>query len=223
MTWADFFQKISYYFNDQTLFEEAITHPSFSGVSGKSVNYQRLEFLGDTVLALIVAEWLIKKYPHENEGQLSKRQAYLVSGQVLSDIALQLDLGKIIKLSNGEDANGGRNNRRNLENSLEAIIGAIYLDSGLNSCQIFIHNFWQAFVNSELNPPKDPTSELQEFVQAKFKQLPEYQISKIEGREHQPVFMAEVKVAGRDYVARGQSKKEAQKNVALVALEAIKK
>lgn len=223
MTLENFFQKISYRFKNQSLFEEAITHPSFSSNSGGAVNYQRLEFLGDTVLALIIAEWLIKKYPHENEGQLSKRQAYLVSGQVLADIALQIGLGQIIKLSNGEEATGGRINKRNLENSLEAIIGAIYLDSGLSSCQIFIYNFWQEFVDSKLNPPKDPTSELQELVQGQFKQLPEYQISKIAGNDHQPIFVAKVRIAGQDYVAQGQSKKDAQKNAALLVLEAIKK
>lgn len=217
-----FLQTISYQFNNPLLLEEAITHPSFVNNSAKVFNYQRLEFLGDTVLALIVAEWLMQEYPSENEGQLSKRQAYLISGEVLSEIASKIGLGQIIKLSNGEEAFGGRINKRNLENSLEALIGAIYLDSGLASCKIFIRRFWQEFLEKNLNPPKDPTSELQELIQGKFKQLPEYQITKIDGSDHQPIFLAEVKINGESYFAKGQSKKEAQKNVAIVALGAMK-
>lgn len=215
------FKNISYKFKNIKLVEEALTHPSFS--KDKSVsNYQRLEFLGDTVLSMIIAKILMENYPKENEGQLSKRQAHLVCGDVIADIARKVDLGKFMKLSRGEIASGGRENKRNLENAMEALIGAIYMDSGLSACQKLVDKFWGDIIFKNIIP-QDPVSSLQEIVQFKTKALPKYQISRTGGDEHKPIFTAIVEIDGIKYAANGNSKKEAQKNVATCVLEMMEK
>lgn len=211
----NFLKKIDYQFNNAALLREALTHPSSSQ---DGVDYQRLEFLGDAVLSIVIAEFLIKKYPEENEGQLSKRQAYLVSGQLLSEIAEVINVGEVLKLSEGERSIGGKANKRNLENALEALIGAIYLDSNLEKARQFILQNWQETLNKNVSPPKDAVSYLQEIVQAKSKKLPEYIITKTGGNQHHPVFTAALNIDDKKYQAQGSSKKEAQKNVAEVVL-----
>ncbi len=218
----DFLNKISYQFQNPSLLDEALTHPSFSK-KNKSTNYQRLEFLGDAVLALVIAETLIKKYPDANEGELSKRQAYLVSGDVLSKVAAQINIGEVMKFSEGEKVIGGKDNKRNLENACEALIGAIYLDSGFKNCEKFILQNWQNIIDENVETPKDPVSILQEIVQSKSKKLPIYKIEQTGGNSHNPVFEAIVKFDDKEYRAEGTSKKEAQKNVAMLALEELKK
>lgn len=214
----NFLNKISYQFQDQSLVSQALTHPSFSK-KNNTTNYQRLEFLGDAVLAMVMAEILIKKYPEENEGQLSKRQAHLVSGETLAEIALAIDIGDVLRLSDGEKAIGGKNNKRNLENAVEALIGAIYLDSNLDNCRQFILKNWQNILERNLLPPKDSVSELQEITQAEFKQLPQYYIERTGGNHHQPIFTATLKINNKEYQAQSNSKKTAQKKVAELALE----
>ncbi len=215
-----FLNKISYQFQDKDLLEEALTHPSFSK-KNNAKNYQRLEFLGDSVLGLVIAETLIKKYPNANEGDLSKRQAYLISGEVLWKIATEIGIGEMMKFSDGEKVLGGKTNKRNLENACEALIGAIYLDSGLDNCKKFIFQHWQNLIEQSHETPKDPVSSLQEIVQSKSKKLPVYNIEKTGGNSHQPIFSAIVKFDDQEYRAEGSSKKEAQKNVAVLALENV--
>jgi ribonuclease-3 len=215
---SNFLDKISYQFNDESLLIQALTHPSFSKKNNVA-SYQRLEFLGDAILAMIMAEILIKKHPKENEGQLSKRQANLVSGEVLSEIAIKIDVGDVLRLSEGEKNIGGKNNKRNLENAVEALIGAIYLDSNINNCRNFILKHWNIFLGKDLLPPKDSVSTLQEITQAKLKQLPKYNIEKTGGSSHNPVFTALLEVGKKKYQSQGSSKKEAQKKVSQLALE----
>lgn len=216
----NFLKQISYNFKNKALLEEALTHPSFSKKNNCN-NYQRLEFLGDAVLGLVIAQMLIKKYPQANEGELSKRQAYLVSGEVLSQIAQKIAIGEVMKFSEGEKITGGKTNKRNLENACEALIGAIYLDSGLENCQKFILENWQNIIDENQEMPKDPVSLLQEIVQSKSKQLPIYEIEKIAGNSHEPIFQATVRFDDKEYKAEGSSKKQAQKNVAILVVEQI--
>ena len=213
----NFLNKISYQFNNLSLLKEALTHPSFSKQTTTN-NYQRLEFLGDAILGMVIAEILIKQYPLANEGELSKRQAYLVSGETLSQIAIQIGIGEVIRFSEGEKAIGGKNNKRNLENACEALIGAIYLDSNLENCRKFITQNWQNIISINQKPPQDAVSLLQELVQSKSKKLPIYDIKMTGGSCHQPIFTATVKIDDKEYIAQGISKKEAQKNVATLAL-----
>ena len=216
-----FLQKVSHQFKNQVLLEEALTHPSFSKKNNTN-NYQRLEFLGDAVLGLVIAEFLIKKYPDANEGELSKRHSYFVSGETLSQIAAQIGIGEVIKLSDGEKSAGGKTNKRNLENACEALIGAIYLDSNLENCQKFILENWQELLDQNQTPPQDPVTYLQEIVQAKSKKLPVYNIEQTAGNSHQPIFTATLQIDQKQYHATGSSKKEAQRNVAALVVEEVR-
>ncbi len=218
-TLEKFYQKISYNFNNPRLLEEALTHPSL--ITEKKFNYQRLEFLGDKVLSLIISDFLMKKHPKENEGALSKRQASLVSGEMLSKIALEISLNNFIRLSPGEEKLGGRNNKRNLENALEALVGAIYLDSNFENATKFVLHFWHDFLQENIDPPKDPISELQELVQLKTKLLPIYETFKSSGLQHEPIFTTKLKIPNEDleFESSGKSKKESQKDAAKLALE----
>ncbi len=217
----NFCQNINYNFVNTDLLVEALTHPSLSKEDKTKPNYQRLEFLGDKVLSLIIGEFLFHKYKNEAEGDLSKRQAVLVSGETLSDIALKIGLDRVIKVSKGEKNLGGTTNKRNLENSLEALIGAIYLDSNFLTAKSFVMKFWNEYLDKDTAPPKDPVSHLQEIVQLKTKQLPEYFTAKSGGSDHAPIFISVVKISEMklEFSAEGKSKKEAQKEVAKVALQ----
>ncbi|MFT6077224.1 MAG: ribonuclease-3 [Myxococcota bacterium] len=212
-----FLEKISYQFNNPKLLEEALTHPSFSK-KNKNLNYQRLEFLGDTVLALIISENLMQKYPNDTEGELSRRRAHLVSGDILSSIGEKIGIGEVIKFSEGEKIIGGKVNKHNLENACEALIGAIYLDSDLEHCREFILSNWQNLIEQNIKAPKDPVSFLQEMIQSKSQKLPIYNIEKIGGNSHKPVFEAILRFDDKEYRSEGYSKKEAQKNAATLAV-----
>jgi ribonuclease-3 len=219
----DFCNKIDYQFSNQKLFQEAITHPSLSRESEADSNYERLEFLGDKVLSLVIAEFLIEKYQSENEGQISKRHAYLVSGELLSIIAIEIGIEEVLRISKGEDLIGGKSNKKNLENALEALIGAIYLDSDYQQVRKFILKLWSKPLDNNFKPPQDSVSYLQELVQEQSKELPIYEIIRDGGSEHCPLFNAKVKInfLNLEFNALGKSKKEAQKNVAKVALEKL--
>ncbi len=213
--------RISYNFNNIELLKEAMTHPSFSKESKTKLNYQRLEFLGDKVLSLVIADFLMAKYKTEDEGHLSRRQASLVSGETLSQLALKIGLENCLQISRGEKNLGGKTNKRNLENALEALIGAIYLDSNYDKAKEFILNFWQDLLEKNIEAPKDPVSELQEIVQSASHELPNYTITKTGGSDHSPTFIANVRINYKnlEFQAEGKSKKEAQKEVAKIALQ----
>ena len=218
-----FCTNIGYHFSHENLLEEALTHPSLSKENSSKPNYQRLEFLGDKVLSLVIGDFLMAKYPDEMEGDLSKRQAGLVSGEALAGIALEIHLNEVIQLSKGEINLGGKTNKRNLENTLEALIGAIYCDSNYESAKRFILKFWHDSLQKDIKPPKDPVSELQEIVQLKSKQLPHYSTVKSGGSDHSPTFLSTVRIPHLDieFSAKGKSKKEAQKEVSKIALSEI--
>lgn len=212
---------ISYQFHNEKLLDEAMTHPSLSKENSEKPNYQRLEFLGDKVLSLVIGDFLMKKYPNEMEGDLSKRQAMLVSGETLAEIAAIVGVDTVLQVSRGEKNLGGKTNKRNLENALEALIGAIYLDSNYDEAKKFIMRFWHDFLEKNISPPQDVVSALQELVQLQSKQLPQYETTKSGGFDHAPEFISTVKIIHKnlEFTASGKSKKEAQKKVAQIALE----
>ncbi len=220
----EFCKKISYQFNNITFLEEALTHPSVCKEKKIKSNYQRLEFLGDKVLSLIISEFLMHKFSNEAEGPLSKRHANLVSGETLAQIALDINLDKVLQLSFGEEKLGGKSNKRNLENTLEALVGAIYLDSNYENAKNFVLNFWQNYLHQDNQPPQDAISQLQELIQATEKELPQYQTSKEGGLDHAPIFVSNLSLPNNSqiFTAKGSSKKEAQKNVARIALDFLK-
>lgn len=221
MNISDFQGKIGYSFSDASLLDEALTHPS---VNNRNIaNYQRLEFFGDKVLGLVVAEYLMQNFPQDNEGDLSKKYAFIVSCDCLSQVALEIGVDKIINLSQGEINNNGAAKKSNLENCLEAIIGAIYLDAGLEDAETFILDNFASQLLQAKDPPIDYVSRFQEHVQEKTKFLPEIAIERIDGSDHDPIFEARIVVDSLDIdvKSRGNSKKEANKNACKKALEKL--
>ncbi len=169
---------------------------------------------------MVVGEYLFINFPNESEGDLSKRYAHIVASNSLHEVALRSGLDQVIKLSNGERMSGGANKKNNLENCFEALIGAIYLDGGMEICRDFILRSFADNLIDLAEPPIDPVSLLQEIVQEKVKSLPNVEIVKVDGSDHDPVFEAHIVVEelGLDVRAKGSSKKEANKNACREAL-----
>lgn len=217
---------LQYYFKDRELLQEALTHPSISQQKGAYrqtlFNYERLEFLGDGVLGLVIAELLLKKYPTEREGALAKRQAALVRGEAVAEVAEQLKIGQYIYMAQGEESMGGRNNASNIENALEAIIGAIYQDGGIDAARAFISRHWDNQLEQMTEPPKDPKTTLQEWSQSKGLPIPEYTTLTTRGPSHQPLFEVQVSITGfAPITAEGASKKKAEKDAAKKMLDIV--
>jgi ribonuclease III len=220
-------ERIDYQFKDRKVLLEALTHPSMStidkGTGLKSVNYERLEFLGDSVLSLIVTELLINNYPDEPEGKLAKRRAVLVSGATLSKVAKELHIGDSMIMTDGERNAGGQKNPRNLENTIEAIIGGIYIDGGMEEAKVFIVKHWLPLVQAMKIAPTNPKTALQEWAQKRGKPIPIYKVVSNHGPAHSPEFNVEVMVENLDPVqARGKSKKVAEVLAAVKILNIIK-
>lgn len=218
-------QTLGYTFENIQLLEKALTHPSLSRLRGtgkKLFNYERLEFLGDGVLGLIIAELLFSLFKDENEGALAKRHAALVRGETVTAIAIELSIGEHILMAEGEEQTGGRQNASNLENTLEALIGAMYLDGGLEIVKAFVLQHWTPKAQAMKKPPKDPKTALQEWAQARKLPIPEYKAIKTEGPAHLPLFTIEVSVKGQEKLqATGKSKKLAEKKAATAMLEIL--
>lgn len=210
-------------FLESPLVQQALTHPSCGQKQdGVPFNNQRLEFLGDSVLGLVVAEMLYHLYPHEQEGELARRFAGLVCGERLVDVARSIGLGEMLLLSDSEIEHDGRENASNLEDACEALIGAIYLDQGFDAARTFIRVHWQELAESVSEPPKDPKTALQEWAQSKGLPLPNYRLLSETGPSHAPAFTIEVYVeqAGRAE-ATASSKKAAEREAAAQLLQSL--
>lgn len=232
---ADLAAVIGHDFARPELLQMAITHPSASGrakaakrpaAARKSASRpgdnQRLEFLGDRVLGLIVSEMLFAAFPAEDEGALAKRFAALVRQEGLAAVALKLGLGRFLTLSKGEEESGGRDNPATLADACEAVIGALYLDGGLGVARGFIERYWQPLMSAEAIPPQDAKTALQEWAQAAGLNLPRYQVVRSDGPPHDPVFVVEVSVAGQPPAqGEGRSKRAAEQAAARELLSAV--
>lgn len=223
---TDFSSIIDYQFTSPGLLKEALTHPSLSRSQQESKegvkNYERLEFLGDSVLGLVISDLLIHAYPNENEGDLARRKAGLICREMLANIASDMELGKYLSMTSGEKNLGGKENAANLENALEAVIGALYLDGGIEVAKTFIQTYWGDAMQEMKAPPMDPKTALQEWAQALGKPLPKYVLLKQEGPSHSPIFTIEVRVEGEPPVqAQGTSKRMAERSAAEQMLESV--
>ncbi|MDR0773432.1 MAG: ribonuclease III [Wolbachia pipientis] len=217
---------IDYKFTNYAILEEALTHPSVNKRNSKNqiVSYERLEFLGDSVLNMVVSAILFKLFPEEKEGALAKRKTDLVCGNTIANVAKEIKLGGFIIMNNSERCNGGRCNLKNLENSLEALIGAIYIDGGLENVEKFITQYWEKLAKSMLDPPQDPKTSLQEWTQKNKLPLPEYELVKHTGPAHNPEFTISVCIEDHGKVsACASSKKIAEQKAAELMLEKIGK
>lgn len=208
---------------ESDLVKQALTHPSRAQTAGENpYNNQRLEFLGDSVLGLVIADMLYHMYPNEQEGDLARRLSALVCGERLVEVAHSIGLGETLILSESEEENNGRENPSNLEDACEALIGALYLDGGFDAAKQFIHQHWHDLAKSVNEPPKDPKTELQEWAQQRKLPLPEYEEINREGPAHAPEFTIKVSVANHgDAQATANSKKQAEREAAQALLAKI--
>jgi len=215
--------KIGYEFKDQSLLKQALTHASLSyKKSSNVVSYERLEFLGDSILSAVMATIIYKKFPDDSEGDLSKKLSYLVSGEILSQVSANLDIGSLIKMSKGEEISQGRCNKKILEDVIEALIGAIYLDSSsIDVCSDFISRNWEVFINQSSHIPENPITKLQEVTQGLSKKLPIYEVNKVSGDAHNPKFHCVVRFQKYSADGFGESKKNAKCDAAKNILQKI--
>ncbi len=209
-------KKIKLIFKDKRLLVKALTHKSFN----KENNNEKVEFLGDRVLGLVIAKRLLEIYPDEKEGVLDKKFASLVNKKTCLEIAKKIELQKyILTLNSGkktiiED--------KVIADACEALIGSIYLDKGFNIIEKVILDLWSKKIKESVNTQVDSKTKLQEFSLKKFKKLPSYKIISNTGPRHKPLFKVGVKLINtKYYIAEGKSKKEAEQNAAIKCLKDI--
>ncbi|HEY1855927.1 ribonuclease III [Acidocella sp.] len=207
-------------FQRPKLLSEALTHRSAAGARGVGSN-ERLEFIGDRVLGLVVAEWLLERFPNEQEGKLGPRLAALVSKPALAQVAETNGVAALLSVAPGESKRGVRTQATVLADALEAMIGALYLDAGLAASRDFIRKVLSNVVEQQFIPPKDPKTALQEWALKRALPLPAYEVVTMSGPSHEPHFV--VKVSVGDDAARGNagSKRAAEQAAARALLEML--
>ncbi len=218
-----FEKKINYKFKNISILTQSLTHPSYyndNKFEKLNSQFERLEFLGDRVLGLTIASLLFNKFKSINEGDLSKKYSYLVQKNFLFKIAIDLSIDKILLY------NFKKNNKKMyisiLSDSVESLIGAIYIDGGYKSSSNFIKKYWETYIDIEVSDILDPKTKLQELSQKILRKLPEYKLIKKEGPSHSPIFTIQLKVLDLKLInATGESIREAEKNAAEIALQRI--
>ena len=208
---------MNYNFKKPELLLQALTHKSFDNIK----NFEKLEFLGDRVLGLIISQTLLNKYPNEKEGIIDKKYANLVNKRTCSLVAKKLNLSKFIFLGSSHKRLD-RSSDKISSDCLEALIGAIYMDSGLKSVEKLILKFWKVYIINSTVTLIDSKTKLQEYSLKKFKELPKYVFSKKTGPQHRPIFKTEVQIPNSKKITGfGSSKKNAQQNAASKLLKIL--
>jgi ribonuclease III len=221
---SDFQRKLGYFFKDLTLLRMALTHPSVAHEQGPGASVphnQRLEFLGDAVLQLVLTRELYMKFPAYGEGPLTKARAQLVNRRMLAEHGKRLGIGQYLQLSRGEEMSGGRDRQSSLADAYEAVVGALFLDSSYEIARDFIlREFREVFVELRVIPTIDnPKGELQELLQAATNEAPQYKLESMSGPDHDRVFECAVHHRGLELGrGSGKNKKEAESQAALMAL-----
>lgn len=211
--------RVGYAFSRLELLEVALTHPS--AAVGSDNHYERLEFLGDAVLDLAIADLLMKKFPDAKEGPLSKLRASIVNARTLALKAQAIDLGSLLRLGKGEEKSGGREKTSILAAAFEAMIGAIYSDGGLEHAQAVVERLFSNDVGGPA-AERDYKTELQEVSYRKFRAQPVYELVAAEGPDHAKRFTTRIKIGGRELgTGSGGSKKQSEQAAAREALEII--
>lgn len=211
-------QKLGYQFTDQRLLEQALTHRSCKGQHN-----ERLEFLGDAVLGLVIAQALFQSYPKTREGDLTRMRASLVKGVTLAEIAKELEIASHLRLGPGELKSGGSRRESIQADAVEAVLGAIYLDAGLDACRDrILHWFGSRLATIEPGVQKDSKTRLQEYLQGRRLALPQYEVIEILGEAHDQTFTVRCTVTGFAAVtASGSSRRKAEQDCALQILEQL--
>ncbi|HEB79904.1 MAG TPA: ribonuclease III, partial [Rhodospirillales bacterium] len=204
------------------LLKQALTHSSTT--RDRILSNQRLEFLGDRVLGLVMARVLFSRFESEEEGELSRRHAALVRREALTRVALEMGLCEHMVMSKSEEQAGGRGNPNLMADACEALIAALYLDGGVKAAETFILRYWSPLMDEDLRPPKDPKTALQEWAQGRGLALPAYMQISREGKDHAPVFSVEVVIEGFQAApGSGSSKRVAEQDAAQAMLAIIEK
>ncbi len=213
-------RSLGYEFSDQSLLKKAVTHSS----AGKN-NNERLEFLGDSILGWVIAEALYQRFPHAKEGELSRLRAGLVKGVTLAELAREFNLGDHLGLGQGELKSGGYRRDSILADAMEAIIGAVYLDSNIETCRAQVLNWFQERLQkvSVKDNHKDSKTQLQEYLQGRKQSLPQYEVVATRGKEHAQIFDVECKVSllEETVTGTGSSRRQAEQEAALKALKIL--
>jgi ribonuclease-3 len=202
---------------DLALFERALTHASFG-----EAQYERLEFLGDRVLGLAIAAWLYELFPDEPEGQLSKRLNALVARETCAEVGRELAVGERLRLGKQAREDGASDSDNVIGDVVEALIGALYLDAGLEAAADFVRRSWGERVSTRDKAPQHPKSALQEWAAAQERKPPSYRLAERSGPQHAPTFVVEVEIRGVGSAsAEGASKQEAETAAAAKLLEQL--
>lgn len=213
-------------FKNKKLFEQAFTHRSFLNETTEKVSSnERLEFLGDSIISFVISGYLFNRYPQFNEGILTNMRSLLVNTKSLAEVARELNLGEYLKLSKGEDDSKGRQNQSLLADSFEALVGALFLDSGIEPTKDFLIQVFSQRVQAleKERSFKDPKSLLQEFIQSRKQTSPAYKVLKELGPAHSRVFTMGVFIGNKLFAeGKGKSKQEAEESAATLALENLK-
>jgi ribonuclease III len=215
-------RKLDYTFTQPALLERALTHRSRG-----AANYERLEFLGDSILSFVVSHELYERFPDLSEGELTRLRASLVKKETLAAVARELSLGEALALGGGELKSGGFDRDSILADSLEAVIGAVYLDGGIDSSRALILRLLQTHLQrlDHDSIPKDPKTELQEYLQKRSLPLPVYNVLQVAGDPHSQMFVVECELPELQLSVRGQgaSRRAAEQQAAQSALERLGK
>lgn len=209
-------RELGYTFRSQDLLVQALTHPSaVQGSAAKLKTYERLEFLGDRVLGLIIADMLMAAFPDSDEGDLSRRFTQLVRQETCAAVATDLDVGPHLRLGDGESQSGGRRKVAILGDACEALIGAIFLDGGFDASREFVQRLWNERMLAPVLHLRDPKTALQEWVQGKGLPAPHYKVVARRGPDHEPEFVMAVDVSGIGHSeGAGRSKRLAEQAAA---------
>ena len=213
--YADLEAALGSRFKDRKLLERALTHASVRSGRGQRHDNERLEFLGDRVLGLVIAELLHVSLPDVREGDLARRFNRLVCGESCAEVGREIDLGRHLILSESEAENGGREKETILADAVEAVLGAVFLDSGFANARKAVHRLWGDRFNSIDRTTVDAKSALQEWAQARGLPLPRYKETARTGPDHAPKFVSEVRVKGAEPISgKGTSKRQAEQAAA---------
>ncbi|MGQ4272558.1 ribonuclease III [Terrihabitans sp. B22-R8] len=214
-------QRLGHSFSDPSVLDRALTHISAASTErARTESYQRLEFLGDRVLGLIVADMLYATFPDVPEGELSRRLAELVRAETCAEVADELEIGAAIRLGAGEASSGGRRKRALLADVCEAVIAAVYLDGGFAAARPLVERYWRERMMHPRRPLRDPKTALQEWAQGRGLPIPVYREVERTGPDHHPLFRVEVSIGGHGTAqGEGRPKRVAEQSAAKVLLE----
>jgi ribonuclease-3 len=212
-------ERIGYSFADEALLDRALTHISALSGKSRSGSYQRLEFLGDRVLGLVISDMLFRAFPRADEGELSKRLADLVRKETCAEVARAMEIGAALKLGSSESNSGGRRRTAILADVCEALVGAVYLDGGYQAAMELVERFWSERMHALKRPPRDAKTALQEWAQGRGLPTPTYREIERTGPHHSPEFRVTVELPDREPAEGiGRSKRAAEQAAAAAML-----